>query len=81
MLSKIACLLAQPQLQKWARCSKAIFPLMFTFGGKLSQVLHVPEHHYLTHPPLRNASLPHVATEYNKCTGGVCVWEGWFVSI
>jgi hypothetical protein len=34
--------LAQPQLQKWARCSKAVFPLMFTFREKLSQVLLFP---------------------------------------
>jgi hypothetical protein len=45
------------------------FPLMFTFG-EMSQVPPVPEDHGVMPPPLRNASLPHVATVYNQCTGG-----------
>jgi hypothetical protein len=70
--------LAQPQLQKWARCSTAVFPLMFTFREKLSQVPPVPENYNVTSPPPRTASLPCVATVHNKLTGG---GEGWCVSI
>jgi hypothetical protein len=46
------------------------FPLMFTFGEKLSQVPPVPEDHSVTPPPQRNASPPRVATVYNKHTEG-----------
>jgi hypothetical protein len=43
---------------------------MFTFREKLSQVSPVPKDYNVTPPPLRNASLPRVATVYNKRTGG-----------
>jgi hypothetical protein len=46
------------------------FPLMFTFGDKLSQVPPVPKDQGVMPPPRRNASPPHVATVYNKHTGG-----------
>jgi hypothetical protein len=66
--------LAQPQLQKWARCSTAVFPKMFTFREKLSQVPPVPEYYNVKpHPPLRNVSPPRVSTVYNKLTGGAGV--------
>jgi hypothetical protein len=51
---------------------------MFPFGENLSQVPPVPKDHGVTPPPPRNAALPHVATVYNKCTGG---GECWCVSI
>jgi hypothetical protein len=54
------------------------FPLMFTFGEKLSQVPPVPEDHGVTPPPPRNASPPHGVTVYNKFTGG---GGGWCVYI
>jgi hypothetical protein len=43
--------LAQPQLQKWARCSTAVFPKMFMFREKLSQLSPVPEDYNVTPPP------------------------------
>jgi hypothetical protein len=70
--------LTQPQLQKWARCSTATFPLMFVFREKLSQVPPVPKYCNVMPPPLRIISLPHVVTLYNKLTGGE---GGWCVSI
>jgi hypothetical protein len=62
--------LAQLQLQKWARCSTAVFPKMFTFREKWSQVPPVPVDYNVMPPPLRTASPPHIATVYNKLTGG-----------
>jgi hypothetical protein len=47
---------------------------MFMFGEKLSQVPPVPKDHGVTTPPPRNASLPCVATVYNKLTGGGGCW-------
>jgi hypothetical protein len=77
--------LAQPQLQKWARCSITVFPKMFTFREKLSQVSPVPDDYNVMPPPPITSPylLPlfiiyGVATVYNKLTGG----EGcWCVSI
>jgi hypothetical protein len=69
--------LAHPQLQKWARCSIAVFPKIFTFREKLSQVPPVPEDYNVTPSLLRIASPPPVATVYNKLTGG---GGGWSVS-
>jgi hypothetical protein len=66
--------LAQPQLQKWARCSAAVFPKMFTFREKLSQVSPIPEDYNVTPPPPRIASPPRVTTVYNKRTGGGGCW-------
>jgi hypothetical protein len=37
--------LAQPQMQKWARASTAVFPNMFIFREKCSQVPPVPENY------------------------------------
>jgi hypothetical protein len=62
--------LTQSQLQKWARCSSVVFPKMFTFRENLSQVSLVPEDYNVTLPPPKTASPPHVATVYNKLTGG-----------
>jgi hypothetical protein len=42
--------LAQPQLQKWARCSTAVLPKMFTFREKLSQVPPVLEDFTMSRP-------------------------------
>jgi hypothetical protein len=63
--------MAQPQVQKWARCSTAVFPLVFTFREK-PRVPPVPEDYNTTPPPLRMASPPCVVTVYNKLTG-----SGW----
>jgi hypothetical protein len=79
-LCPVICMLglAQPQLQKWARCSTALFPNMFTFREKLSQVPPVPKDYNVTSPPLRIASLSLVVTVHNKLAGG---GGGWWVSI
>jgi hypothetical protein len=50
---------------------------MFTFREKLSQVPPFPKDYNVMPPPLRNASPSHVATIYNKLTGG---GGGWCVS-
>jgi hypothetical protein len=50
--------LAEPQLQKWARCSTAVFPKMFMFREKLSQVSPVPKDHDFT--PLPREMLLHL---------------------
>jgi hypothetical protein len=42
--------LAQPQLQKWARCSTTVFPKIFMFREKLSEVSPVPEDYNITPP-------------------------------
>jgi hypothetical protein len=78
MLSNCMLGLAQPQLQKWARCSTAVFPKIFMFKEKLSQVSPIPEDYSVTPPPLRIASPPCVAAVYNKLPGG---GGGWCVSI
>jgi hypothetical protein len=62
--------LTQPQLQKWARCSTAVFPKMFMLRETLSQVPPFPEDHGVTPPLPRIASPPRVATVYNKLSGG-----------
>jgi hypothetical protein len=54
--------LAQPQLQKRARCSTAVFPKMFMFREKQSQVHLVPENYHVMPPPPRAAAPPHFAT-------------------
>jgi hypothetical protein len=59
--------MAQPQLQKWTRCSTAVFPKMFTFR-EMSQVYPVPKNYNATPPPQRTAAPPHVVTVYNKLT-------------
>jgi hypothetical protein len=69
--------LAQPQLQKWTRCSTAVFPKMFTFREKWSQVPPVLGNYNVTSPPLRTAAPLRFATVYNKLTGG---GGGCFVS-
>jgi hypothetical protein len=56
--------LAQPQLQKWARCSTDVFPKMFKFRKKLSRVSPVPKDYNATLPAPRTAPQPHVATVY-----------------
>jgi hypothetical protein len=43
--------LGQPKLQKWTRCSKTVFPKMFMFIEKLSQVPPVLEDYNVTPPP------------------------------
>jgi hypothetical protein len=45
---------AQPQ--KWARCSTTVFPKMFMFREKQSQVPPVPENDNVTPPPPRTAA-------------------------
>jgi hypothetical protein len=68
--------LAQPQLQKWARCSTAVFPKILTFREKLSQVSPVPKDYSVTPPPPRKASPPPAVTVYIKNSlevEGVCV--------
>jgi hypothetical protein len=70
--------LAQTQLQKWARCSTAVFPKMFTFREKLSQAPPVPEEYNVTPPTPKITSPPLVAAVYNKLTGS---GGGWCVSI
>jgi hypothetical protein len=70
--------LAQPQLQKWAGCSTAVFPKMFMFREKLSQVPPLPNDYNVMAPPPRTAPPPHFATVYNKLTGG---GGGWCVYI
>jgi hypothetical protein len=62
--------LAQPQPQKWARCSRAVFPKMFTFREKWSQVPPVSENYNVMLTPLRTAAPPCFATECNKLAGG-----------
>jgi hypothetical protein len=44
--------LGQPQLHKWAGCSTAVFPLMFMFREKLSEVPLVSEDYHVMPPPL-----------------------------
>jgi hypothetical protein len=71
MPSKIARLIGSASAAEVGKMLyQLFFPLMFMFGEKLSQVLPVPEDHGVMPPPLRNASLPSVATLYNKHTGG-----------
>jgi hypothetical protein len=74
MPSKLHAWIAQPQLRKWASTVQLFFPLMFTFGEMLSHVPPVPQDDIVMPPPLRNASLPCVATVYNKLTGGGGCW-------
>jgi hypothetical protein len=62
--------LAQPQLQKRARCSSAVFPNMFTFREKQSWVPPAPDNYNVTPPPPRAAVPPRFATVYNKLAGG-----------
>jgi hypothetical protein len=50
--------LAQPLLQKWVRCSTAVFPLMFKFREKRSQVRPDPENYKVMLPPPRTATPP-----------------------
>jgi hypothetical protein len=78
-LCPVNCMLglAQPQLQKWVRCSTADFSYVYiqreaVTSSSCSQGLQCSP------PSLRNASQPHVATVYNKLTGG---GGGWCVSI
>jgi hypothetical protein len=75
-LCPVICMLglAQPQLQKWARCSYSCFSLMFMFREKMSQVPPVPEDYNVMPLTPRNASPPRVATVYNKLTGGGGYW-------
>jgi hypothetical protein len=61
--------LAHPQLQKWARCSIAVFPKIFTFREKLSQVPPVPEDYNVTLPSPRTTSPSCFAIVYNKLAG------------
>jgi hypothetical protein len=65
---KLRAWLAQPLLQKWARCSTAVFSFNVYIRREAVTVSHSPL-------PPRNASLPRVSTVYNKCTGG----GGWAV--
>jgi hypothetical protein len=62
--------LAQPQMQKWARYSTAVFPKMFTFREKQSQVPPVPENYNVMPPPLRTVAPLYFASVYNKLSGG-----------
>jgi hypothetical protein len=43
---------------------------MFTFRERLQQISPVPEDYNAMPPPQGIASSPHVATVYNKLTGG-----------
>jgi hypothetical protein len=70
--------LAQPQLQKWARCSTAAFPKMFTCRKKQSQIPPVPNNYNVSPLPPRTAAPSCVVTVYNKLAGG---GGGWCVSI
>jgi hypothetical protein len=65
-------------VQKWARCSTAVFPLMFTFREKLSQVPLVPQNYNVMPSSPEHCSPPHVASVCYKLTGGR---GGWCVSI
>jgi hypothetical protein len=58
--------LAQPQLQKWGRCNTAVFPKMFMFREKLSQVSPVPQDYNITPPSLRTAAPLQFATVYKN---------------
>jgi hypothetical protein len=62
--------LAQPQQQKWVRCSTA---LMFTCREKLSQVPPIPEDYNVMPLPPTNASSPSVVTVYKLTGGGGCL--------
>jgi hypothetical protein len=77
MPNKLRVELAQPQLQKWARCSTSVFPKMFKFREKQSQVPPVLDNYNIT-LPLRTAAPPSFATVYNKLAGG---GGGWCDSI
>jgi hypothetical protein len=70
--------LAQPQLQKWARCSTTDFSFNVYVWREAVTGSSCSKDHGATPPPPRNASLPRVATAYNKLTGG---GGGWCVSI
>jgi hypothetical protein len=54
---------------------KSVFPLMFMFREKLSQVPPVPDNYNVMLLPLRITFPPSVVTVYNKLTGAGGCWR------